>query len=94
MKVDQIAELGTPNDPRRQNKPRKNTKPHTQDVTRTRDWIFNDGQKITGARVERVLGEQSWVPTHVSHPGSHTFGCHCLHEVAERIQFQAWEVRV
>ena len=73
------------NDLHRRNKLRKNTKPHTQDVARTRDWIFNHGYKITGARVERVLGKQSWVPTHVSHPGSHTFGCHHLHKVAERI---------
>lgn len=68
VRIKQIAELGTLNDLRRRNKPRRNTKPHVQDVTRTREWIFNHGYKITGARVERILGEQSWVPTHVSYP--------------------------
>ena len=68
VKTDQIAELGTLNDSRRRNKPRRSTKQHMDDVTMTRGWIFDRGYKITGAQVERVLGEKSWVPTHVSHP--------------------------
>ena len=68
MKADQIAELGTLNDSRRRNKPRMRSKPHTEDVKMTREWIFERGYKITGAQVERVLSEKSWVPTRVSLP--------------------------
>ncbi|KAJ3524831.1 hypothetical protein NM688_g8496 [Phlebia brevispora] len=60
----QISAMGTKVDARRREKgARTDDEIRRGKVDRTHQWIYEDGDPISGAAVERLLSSASWVPT-------------------------------
>jgi hypothetical protein len=66
IRKQQVGDLGTKNDRKRRKKDRADDEHHRKKVARAREGIFEKGYKVTGAKVERMLGEESIAPIKVS----------------------------
>lgn len=66
IRKQQVGNLGTQNDRKRRKKYRVDNEHYQRKVARAREGIFAKGYKVTGAKVERMLGEESIAPTKVS----------------------------
>ena len=65
---EKIFEVGTKNDERRRIKLERNSEKEQYNIGLARKWIYDSGFRIKSAGVERLLSDQSLVPTLVSLP--------------------------
>jgi hypothetical protein len=59
-------------------------------VARAREYIYNEGNTVDGAKVDRTLGDGSWVPTIVSASDSLWLVIDSNKLLAESICREAW----
>jgi hypothetical protein len=88
----QVGDLGTKNDHKRHKQDRVDDTHHQNKVARARRGIFSKGYKITGKKVEGILGDQSLAPIKVS-LSSMILG-YATHPRIEYIHIEVVEVRL
>ncbi len=66
IKKDQIPSVGTKADMSLRRKLRVDSQHRQAKVEKARSLMFNSSAAVTSKQVERILGDQSMVPTHVS----------------------------